>query len=318
MLKPLVAIAGLYIVLVLLDLAQGTNYKHIYSDFIMEWWQVLLALYILPAVLKVNRKYKYKVFDTLRLKQFKAENKRFRFTSEMSSLLTLYLLEPPRAHNPELGFIASDKFYKEVVTAFHEKLANASRATKSTPDKRAFHLLIIGPKLLIRHFIYLVAPFAWIFYVKLQLQLTFISDWPVITLPVVIALFLRTVYFVQANIVYSPIELNKKLVANDMNESTPLHTVLPNTALGNEIVSAQKVEAEYRQRCSFISRNIPIPEHVEPFRHIYFPHEIYPTNIKLNTSQMKPVPSNHQQVQTNDENTAQESLYASVVTIKLG
>jgi len=94
MFKPILIILMLFPVCFLFDFLNGTSWLTNYTQFVKEWWNVILTLLLCKVTFTKSKDYKYDIMEDMRKNQYLAEIGRYFNTPYVPPIMLSYLKNP--------------------------------------------------------------------------------------------------------------------------------------------------------------------------------------------------------------------------------
>lgn len=280
MLKPILFILALFPISYVVDLFNGSSWLINYTSFIKAWWSVIFTVLICKKVFAKNKDYLYDIMEDLRVNQYLAEYQRYTITPYVPPIMLMYLKNPPAAIRPYDYAYVNDTFYRLVVNTFRDRVYVLQEFESHQPLDRPYYLDVIGGKNIAKCLLYLVAPFAWLFFVYFGLEQSMLTDWPLLSLPFILAGIQRGMYYLEAFIKFNPRKLDRDLLADDCLQQVTWREAFPDKEVGVTFVRAYYLEMERRQRYEMINKCRAVPSEYPEWKNANFAPFPYPsTNI---------------------------------------
>ncbi|PIJ98017.1 hypothetical protein [Lysinibacillus sphaericus] len=277
MFKPVLIILVLFPVCLLVDYFNGTRWLAGYTQFIREWWNLLLVLLLCKTIFPKAKNYKYDIMEDMRVNQYLAEIQRYFNTPYVPPIMLLYLKNPPGSIRPTDYAYINDTFYRLVVNSFRDRVYVLQDFDSIEPWSRPTYFDVIGIKNITKCLLYLLVPFIWIFFVHFILEQSMLTDWPLLTLPFTLAAFQRGLFMIEAFIKFNPLSLEQELKENDCVIQVTWRDAFPDREVGITFVRAYYLEMERRQRCELTIQGLTIPDHFPEWKNPHFAPFPYPS-----------------------------------------
>lgn len=277
MLKPVLIIVVLFPVCLLVDFLNGTSWLTDYTQFVKEWWNAILTLLLCKVVFIKSKDYKYDIMEEMRINQYLAEINRYFNTPYVPPIMLRYLKNPPGSIRPTDYAYVNDTFYRLVVNSFRDRIFVLQEFDSIEPSTHSSYFDVIGLKNITKCLLYLLIPFIWIFFIYFILEQSMLSDWPLLSLPFILASFQRGLFMIEAFIKFNPIRLDRELKEDDCMLQVTWRDAFPDREVGITFVRAYYFEMERRQRYELTIRGLTIPDPFPEWKNSNFAPFPYPS-----------------------------------------
>lgn len=260
MLKSVLIILVLFPICLLVDYFNGSSWLQGYTQFIREWWNVILTLLLCKVVFTKSRDYKYDIMEDMRENQYLAETKRYFNTPYIPPIMLRYLKNPPGSIRPTDYDYINDTFYRLVVNSFRDRIFVLQDFDSMEPCNRPSYFDVISIKNISKCLLYLIIPFIWLLFVYFILEQSMFTDWPLLSIPFILAAFQRGLFMIEAFIKFNPFRLDRELRDNDCMLKVTWRDAFPDREIGITFVRAYYFEMERRHRYELTIQDKVIPD----------------------------------------------------------
>lgn len=240
-----------------------------YMNFFRYIWVFLqhygdwVLITLISLKLSFNKNTFYQMAERIRENTFIKECRRWADTPYIPPILYFYLVSPPSSFSPDTSYLATNRFYQNVVNVFRNRVYIDAAFSDTSPKRRLTwsDRVGVGSLFPIMFGIMMVSAFFYFLHGQKPVQLWFTGyeRFAIPTLAVILSWVAQQVYALLSVGNGTQMELEMNEYFGEVDPKIPWREAFPDRPKGDIILKAWNAECERKQRYYYYAKNRPLP-----------------------------------------------------------